>query len=540
MLQFNNKHRDILFNLDYNAIYYMSKFYNLVYGYDSNNLKNLKKFINEFHKMYNGEYPDMLETKLRTKFGDNFWIDHLDAKLEMPLYRLIEILIDESNLPNIDLSKYEFYSKVFQLKPCSYQYYTKHEIIINKMKESFMKRWNNEKNKSGVIYLRELDLILINLKFDKLYFEKVYFDISRYTLMNESVDYYIYCNFNVFLKKLRENGIINLEKIEIDQILKFNKADYSNINELMANTKQYSDDQSDKMESNNQETKTNKIDYASKFSYPNNETENILESNGYLCPLDKSGLMNGFGTYSCEEYVYIGYFSNNKFEGQGIIWVKNLNKFVYGIFTDGTVEKYHLLRDLNTFYDIIGDWNGDILDTQYGSIIKYDENWRVISVTRSSFLNMQAYGYTQVHLVQQGMYHEYFINSDAKVIFSYRMKQGMASTNNEDGEGNIVIDIDNIVREYQVGYVNDGYIEFYDDRFIRKGLFKGNKMDGWGVEIDLKNQVVYEGSFSNDRRSGYGQMIKGGDIYLGIFEGDTFNEVTYHEYSLKFEHILLI
>lgn len=36
-----------------------------------------------------------------------------------------------------------------------------------------MKRWNNEKNKSGVIYLRELDLILINLKFDKLYFEKV-------------------------------------------------------------------------------------------------------------------------------------------------------------------------------------------------------------------------------------------------------------------------------------------------------------------------------------------------------------------------------
>lgn len=34
----------------------------------------------------------------------------------------------------------------------------------------------------------------------------------------------------------------------------------------MANTKQYSDDQSDKMESNNQDTKTNKIDQASKFS----------------------------------------------------------------------------------------------------------------------------------------------------------------------------------------------------------------------------------------------------------------------------------
>lgn len=80
--------------------------------------------------------------------------------------------------------------------------------------------------------------------------------------------------------------------------------------------------------------------------------------------------------------------------------------------------------------------------------------------------------------------------------------------------------------EYQVGYVNDGQIEFYDNKFIRKGMFVGNKMEGWGVEIDLKNMVVQEGSFNADRRSGYGQMIKGGDVYLGIFEGDTFNEVT--------------
>lgn len=47
-----------------------------------------------------------------------------------------------------------------------------------------------------------------------------------------------------------------------------------------------------------------------------------------------------------------------------MIWVKNINKFVYGIFDNGVVEKYHLLRDLNTLYDIIGDWNEDILDTK--------------------------------------------------------------------------------------------------------------------------------------------------------------------------------
>lgn len=68
--------------------------------------------------------------------------------------------------------------------------------------------------------------------------------------------------------------------------------------------------------------------------------------------------------------------------------------------------------------------------------------------------------------------------------------------------GPIVNDVKDIIREQQVGYVNDGQIEFYDDRFIRKGLFKNNKMDGWGVEIDLKNMVVYEGSFNNDKRSG--------------------------------------
>lgn len=66
-MQFHIHYKDILFNLDQNAIHYMSNQYNLVYGQDANNLKNLKKFINEFHKMYNGEYPDMLETKLRTK-----------------------------------------------------------------------------------------------------------------------------------------------------------------------------------------------------------------------------------------------------------------------------------------------------------------------------------------------------------------------------------------------------------------------------------------------------------------------------------------
>jgi len=42
------------------------------------------------------------------------------------------------------------------------------------------------------------------------------------------------------------------------------------------------------------------------------------------------------------------------------------------------------------------------------------------------------------------------------------------------------------------------------------------------------------------RKNGYGQMIKSGDIYLGIFEGETFNEATDQDSGLKFEHILLI
>jgi len=39
------------------------------------------------------------------------------------------------------------------------------------MKESFQIRWDVKKK--GLLTLRELDFVLINLKFDKLFFEKV-------------------------------------------------------------------------------------------------------------------------------------------------------------------------------------------------------------------------------------------------------------------------------------------------------------------------------------------------------------------------------
>lgn len=70
----------------------------------------------------------------------------------------------------------------------------------------------------------------------------------------------------MFLKKLRENGFINLENIEQAQIIKFNQADYANINELMSNTKQFNENQNDKINEDENSNNSNKIDYASKFT----------------------------------------------------------------------------------------------------------------------------------------------------------------------------------------------------------------------------------------------------------------------------------
>ena len=260
-----------------------------------------------------------------------------------------------------------------------------------------------------------------------------------------------------------------------------------------------------------------KNDYGEKTLH-NKNNGNII----YVGMVKNDVLKHGLGTSFTDtgKLMYHGFWSDNEYNGEGVIYHPNGIINVSGTFANGKYNSKHM-----KVYD---NQNRLLFSGQYMHGLKIRGHWRVYE-NKDEIPLYQGVS-TFKNDVPEGT--GSFIHSPRNHK-EYRTYNGSIKNGRPNGFGKMIIehlDKPELNMEYKGSFVNalfEGNGELIDKESKYVGEFSSGKKFGFGTLTDLKTgKIIYEGKFANNMYHGPGKLFKLSSqvSYTGDFNGGHLHE----------------